>query len=55
MMTEPKKRRRKNPVTTLSRGLETDLLQQGYAASTRWKQRRLLNDQLAAGPEAHVA
>lgn len=34
MMTEPKKRRRKNPVTALSRGLEKDLRRQGYAAST---------------------
>jgi site-specific recombinase XerD len=44
MVIEPKKKRRKNPVTALSKGLEEDLRQQGYAASTIWKQRRLLND-----------
>lgn len=44
MMTEAKKRRRKNRVTALSRGREKDLRRQGYAASSRWKQRRLLND-----------
>lgn len=44
MVIEPKKKRRKNPVTALSKGLEQDLRQQGYAASTLWKQRRLLND-----------
>lgn len=44
MLIEPKKRRRKNPVTALSGGLEKDLRQQGCAASTLWKQRRLLND-----------
>lgn len=43
-MFERKKKRRKNPVTALSKGLEEDLRQQGYAASTIWKQRRLLND-----------
>jgi len=44
MMTEPKKIRRKNPVTPLSQGFEKDLRRQGYAGSTLWKQRRLLND-----------
>ena len=44
MVNERKKRRRKNPVTALSKGLEEDLRQQGYAASTLWKQRRLLGD-----------
>lgn len=44
MVIEPKKKRRKNPVTALSKGLEQDLRRQGYAASTLWKQRRLLND-----------
>lgn len=44
MVFEPKKKRRKNPVTALSKGLEEDLRQQGYAASTIWKQRRLFND-----------
>ncbi len=44
MVIEPKKKRRKNPVTALSKGLEEDLRRQGYAASTLWKQRRLLND-----------
>jgi integrase/recombinase XerD len=44
MVFEPKKKRRKNPVTALSKCLEEDLRQQGYAASTLWKQRRLLND-----------
>ena len=44
MVIEPKKKRRRNPVTALSKGLEEDLRRQGYAASTLWKQRRLLND-----------
>lgn len=44
MVFEPKKKRRRNPVTALSKGLEEDLRQQGYAASTIWKQRRLFND-----------
>lgn len=44
MVFEPKKKRRKNPVTALSMGFEEDLRRQGYAASTLWKQRRLLND-----------
>jgi site-specific recombinase XerD len=44
MVFEPKKKRRKNPVTALSKGLEEDLRQQGYVASTIWKQRRLFND-----------
>lgn len=44
MVFEPKKKRRKNPVTALSKGFEEDLRQQGYAASTIWKQRRLFND-----------
>ncbi len=43
-MTELKKRRGKNPVTALSKGLEEGLRRQGYAAGTIWKQRRLLND-----------
>lgn len=44
MLTEPKKRRGKNPVTALSNGFEEGLRRQGYAAGTIWKQRRLLND-----------
>jgi len=44
MAIEPKKKRRKNPVMALSKGFEEDLRRQGYTASTRWKQRRLLND-----------
>lgn len=44
MLMEPKKGRRKNPVTALSSGFEEDLRRQGYAAGTIWKQRRLLND-----------
>lgn len=44
MVFEPKKKRRKNPVTAISKGLDEDLRQQGYAYSTIWKQRRLLND-----------
>ena len=44
MVIEPKKKRRKNPVTALSKGLDEDLRRQGYTASTIWKQRRLLND-----------
>ena len=43
-MIDPKKRRRRNPVTALSNGLEEDLRRQGYAASTHWKHRRLLNE-----------
>ena len=45
-MIEPKKKRRKNPVTALSNGLEEDLQRQGYGVGTIWKQRRLLNDLL---------
>lgn len=44
MVIEPKKRRRRNPVTALSKSFEEDLRQQGYAPSTLWKHRRLLND-----------
>lgn len=44
MLIEPKKRRGKNPVTALSKGLEEDLRRQGYAASTIWKHRKLLNE-----------
>jgi integrase/recombinase XerD len=44
MLIEPKKRRGKNPVTVLSKGFEEDLLRQGYAPSTIWKHRKLLND-----------
>jgi hypothetical protein len=44
MVIEPKRRRGKNPVTALSKGFEADLRQQGYAAGTIWKQRKLLND-----------
>ena len=44
MLTEPQKRRRRNPVTVLSDGLEEDLRRQGYAPGTIWKQRRLFND-----------
>lgn len=44
MLTEPKKRRGKNPVTALSVGFEEGLRRQGYAPGTIWKQRRLLND-----------
>lgn len=44
MVIEPKKKRRKNPVTALSKGFGEDLRRQGYATSTLWKQRRLLND-----------
>lgn len=44
MLIEPKKKRGKNPVTALSSGFEKDLQRQGYAASTIWKQRKLLND-----------
>ncbi len=44
MLTEPQKRRRRNPVTVLSDGLEEDLRRQGYAPGTIWKHRRLLND-----------
>ena len=44
MLTEPQKRRRRNPVTVLSDGLEEDLRRQGYAPGTIWKHRGLLND-----------
>ena len=44
MLTEPKKRRGKNPVTALSIGFEEGLRRQGYALGTIWKQRKLLND-----------
>jgi integrase/recombinase XerD len=44
MLTEPKKRRGKNPVTALSIGFEEGLRRQGYAPGTIWKQRKLLND-----------
>lgn len=44
MLIDQKKRRGKNPVTTLSRGLEEELRRQGYAPGTIWKHRKLLND-----------
>lgn len=44
MLTEPKKRRGKNPVTALSIGFEEGLRRQGYAPGTIWKQRKLLNE-----------
>ena len=44
MLIDQKKRRGKNPVTVLSKGLEEDLLRQGYRPGTIWKQRKLLND-----------
>ena len=44
MLTEPKKRRGKNPVTALSNGFEEDLRRQGYAPGTIWKHRKLLNE-----------
>ncbi|OYX40105.1 MAG: integrase [Rhodobacterales bacterium 32-64-14] len=44
MLTEPKKRRGKNPVTALSIGFEEGLGRQGYAPGTIWKQRKLLNE-----------
>ena len=44
MLIKPKKRRGKNPVTALSKGLEEDLRRQGYAAGTIWKHRKLLNE-----------
>ena len=43
-MIDQKKRRGKNPVTVLSKGLEEDLRRQGYRPGTIWKQRKLLND-----------
>lgn len=43
-MIEPKKRRRKCPVTALSKGLEDDLLRQGYVHGTIGIHRRLLNE-----------
>ena len=44
MLIDAKKRRGKNPVTVLSNGFEEDLRRQGYAPSTIWKHRKLLND-----------
>lgn len=44
MLINPKKRRGKNPVTALSKGLEEDLRRQGYASGTIWKHRKLLNE-----------
>ncbi len=44
MLTEPKKRRGKNPVTAISIGFEEGSRHQGYAPGTIWKQRKLLND-----------
>ena len=44
MLIDQKKRRGKNPVTALSKGLEEDLRRQGYRPGTIWKQRKLLND-----------
>jgi len=44
MLVDQTKRRGKNPVTTLSKGLEAELRQQGYRPGTIWKQRKLLND-----------
>jgi len=44
MLIDAKKRRGKNPVTVLSNGFEEDLQWQGYAPSTIWKHRKLLND-----------
>jgi site-specific recombinase XerD len=44
MLVELKKGWVRNPVTALSKGLEEDLRRQGYAASTIWKHRKLLNE-----------
>jgi len=44
MLIDQKKRRGKNPVTVLSKGLDEDLRRQGYRPGTIWKQRKLLND-----------
>lgn len=44
MVIEPKKKRRKNPVTALSNGFAEDLRRQGYAPGTIWKHRKLLNE-----------
>lgn len=44
MLIDQKKRRGKNPVTVLSKGLEEDLRQQGYVPGTIWKHRKLLNE-----------
>lgn len=43
-MIDQKKRRGKNAVTALSKGLEEELRRQGYAPGTIWKHRKLLND-----------
>lgn len=44
MLIDQKKRRGKNPVTVLSKGLDEELRRQGYRPGTIWKQRKLLND-----------
>ena len=44
MLTEPKKKRGKNPVTVLSKGFEEELERKGYRPGTIWKQRKLLGD-----------
>ncbi len=44
MLTEPKKKRGKNPVTALSKGFEEELRRQGYAPGTIWTHRKLLNE-----------
>jgi hypothetical protein len=55
MLTEPKKRRGKNPVTALSVGFEEGLRRQGYAPGTIWKQRKLLNDLMGWLQGQHLA
>lgn len=44
MLIDQKKRRGKNPVTALSKGLDEELRRQGYRPGSIWKQRKLLND-----------
>ena len=44
MLVDQKKRRVRNPVTVLSKGLEEDLRRQGYAPGTIWKHRKLLGE-----------
>ena len=52
MLVDQKKRRVRNPVTALSNGFEEGLRRRGYAASTIWQQRRLLNDLIGSCPTA---
>ena len=55
MLIDQKKRRGKNPVTVLSKGLEEDLRRQGYRPGTIWKQGKLLNGLIGWLPAQQLA